>query len=156
MASAMLVVSCRPIGLMKGTITLPFSVQNFKMIEQLNGCYGRTGDSWDLSLTHWGRDKMAANILTTFSNAFSWMKTCKFRLRFHLSLFTRVQLTIFQHWPRQWLGAGQATSHYLNQWMLSLLTRPEWVKVILEQFCFEAISQGTGCRWRCLIKGILR
>ena len=25
-------------------------------------------------LTHWGRDKMAANFLTTFSNAFSWRK----------------------------------------------------------------------------------
>ena len=29
-----------------------------------------------------------------------------------------VQLTIFQHWFRQWLGADQATSHYLNQWRL--------------------------------------
>ena len=26
------------------------------------------------SLTHWGRDKMVAHFLTTFSNAFSWMK----------------------------------------------------------------------------------
>ena len=25
-------------------------------------------------LTHWGRDKMAASFLTTFSNAFSWQK----------------------------------------------------------------------------------
>ena len=29
-----------------------------------------------------------------------------------------VQLTIFQHWFRWWLGAVQATSHYLNQWWL--------------------------------------
>ena len=49
-------------------------------------------------LTHWGRDKMAAISQTTFSNAFSWMKTNEFRLRFHWSLFLRVQLTIFQHW----------------------------------------------------------
>ena len=47
-------------------------------------------------LTHWGRDKMAAIFQTTFSNAFSWMKMFKFRLRFHWSLFPRVQLTIFQ------------------------------------------------------------
>ena len=67
-------------------------------------------------LTHWGRDKMAANFLTTFSNAFSWMKMYRFRLRFHWSLFPRAQLTIFQHWFRSWLGADQATSHYLNQW----------------------------------------
>ena len=69
-------------------------------------------------LTHWGRDKMAAVSQTTLSNAFSWMKMLEFRLRFHWRLFLRVQLTIFQHWFRQWLGAGQATSHYLNQWWL--------------------------------------
>ena len=69
-------------------------------------------------LTHWGRDKMAAIFQTTFSNAFSWMKMFKLRLRFHWSLFPRVKLTIFEHWFRLWLGAGQATSHYLNQWWL--------------------------------------
>ena len=67
-------------------------------------------------LTHWGRDKMAAVSQTTLSNAFSWTKMLEFRLRFHWSLFLRVQLTIIQHWFRLWLGAGQATSHYLNQW----------------------------------------
>ena len=54
----------------------------------------------------------------TFSNAFSWMKTFEFRLKFHWSLFLRVQLTIFRHQSRWWLGAVQATSHYLNQWWL--------------------------------------
>ena len=61
---------------------------------------------------------MAAIFQTTFSNAFSWMKMFKFLLRFHWSLFPRVQLTIFQHWFRFWLGTDQATSHYLNQWWL--------------------------------------
>ena len=51
-------------------------------------------------LTHWGRDKMAAIFQTTFSNAFSWVKMYEFRLRFHWSLFPRVQLTICQHWFR--------------------------------------------------------
>ena len=51
-------------------------------------------------LTHWGWDKMAAVSQTTLSNAFSWMKMSKFRLRFHSSLFLRVQLTITQHWFR--------------------------------------------------------
>ena len=51
-------------------------------------------------LTHWGRDKMAAIFQTRFSNVFSWMKMFKSRLRFHWSLFPRVQLTIFQHWFR--------------------------------------------------------
>ena len=68
-----------------------------------------------LLLTHWGRDKMAAIFRTTFSNRFSWMKMYEFRLIYHWSLFPRVQLTIFQHWFRYWLGTEQATSHYLNQ-----------------------------------------
>ena len=61
---------------------------------------------------------MAAIFRTTFSNTFSWMKMYEFRLRFHLSLFLRIQLTILLHWFRWWLGAVQATSHYLNQWWL--------------------------------------
>ena len=60
-------------------------------------------------LTHWW---------TTFSNAFSWMKMYEFRLRFYWSLFPGVQLTIFQYWFKYWLGDEQATSHYLNQWLL--------------------------------------
>ena len=42
----------------------------------------------------------------------------EFLFKCHWSLFLRVELTIFQHWFRWWLGAGQATSHYLNQWWL--------------------------------------
>ena len=68
------------------------------------------------TLTHWGQDKMAAISQTTLSNSFSWMKIFQFRIKFDWSLFLRFQFTIFQHWFRWWLGAGQATSHYLNQW----------------------------------------
>ena len=68
--------------------------------------------------THWGRDKMAAIFLTTFWNAFSWTKTYEFRFRFYWNLFLGVQLTIYQHWFRWWLGAVQPTSHYLGQWWL--------------------------------------
>ena len=50
--------------------------------------------------THRGRGKMAAIFQTTSSNAFSWIKVYEFRLRFHGSLFLRVQLTIFQNWFR--------------------------------------------------------
>ena len=43
----------------------------------------------------------------------------EFRLKFHWILFLWVQLTIFQHWFRQWLGVVQGTSHYLNQlWLV--------------------------------------
>ena len=70
------------------------------------------------SLTHWGQDKMAAIFQMTFSNVFCWM----------------FKLTVFQHWFWQWLGTGQATSHYLNQWWPSILTHicvtwPQWVNI---------------------------
>ena len=48
-------------------------------------------------LTHWGRDKMAAISQTTLSSAFSWEKMSEFQLKFHWTLFPRVQLTTFQH-----------------------------------------------------------
>ena len=59
---------------------------------------------------------MTAVSQTTLSSAFSWMKILEFRLKFHWCLSLMVQLTIFQLWFRWWLGAGQATSQYLNQW----------------------------------------
>ena len=66
---------------------------------------------WDIKsqgplvLTHLPLDKMAAISQTTFSNAFSWMKSFVFWFKFRRSLFLRVQLTISQHWFRKWLGA---------------------------------------------------
>ena len=59
----------------------------------------------NLMFTHWGRD----------------------------ILFLRFRLTLNQHWFRQWLGAVQATSHYLNQCCRNVsqyicVTRPQWVK----------------------------
>ena len=53
-----------------------------------------------LSLNTLRPRKMADIFQTTFSNAFSWMKMYKCQLRFHWSLFPRVQLTIFHHWFR--------------------------------------------------------
>ena len=58
---------------------------------------------------------MATISQTTLLIAFSWMKMWEVWLDFQWSLFLRVLLTIFQHWFRWWLGAEQATSHYLNQ-----------------------------------------
>ena len=71
------------------TVTLRGNIWSFNTLPVLG-----------LFKTHWGREKMAAIFQTTFSYAFSWMKILKFRLRFHWSLFPRVQLTIFQHWFR--------------------------------------------------------
>ena len=43
------------------------------------------------------RDKLAAILQPTFSNASSWMKMNEFRLRFHWSSFVRVHWKKFQH-----------------------------------------------------------
>ena len=74
--------------------------------------------TWCPVLTHWGQDKIDTILQMLFSSTFSWMKMSELWLKFHWSLFLRVQITIFQHWFRKWLGAIQVTSHYLNQWWL--------------------------------------
>ena len=66
-------------------------------------------------LTHSSHDKMAAISQMTFSNAFSWMKMCEFRLTFHWSLFLRVKLTKFHHWFRWGL-------------VHICVAQPQWVK----------------------------
>ena len=104
-------------------------------------CYVRT----TFVLTHLCRDKMATILQKTLSNAFSWMKMSEFRLRFHWNFFLLAQFTIFQHRFRWWLGAVQATSHYLNQWLVSLLMhicipRPQWVNPLTlcgSHLCFS-------------------
>ena len=58
--------------------------------------------SWDWGelVNTLGLKKTATIFQTLFSNTFSWMKIYEFWLRFHWSLFVRVQLTTFQHWFR--------------------------------------------------------
>ena len=102
-------------------------------------------------LTHWGRDKIAAVSQTTLSNAFSWMKMLEFWLRFQWSWFLRVLLTIFQHWFWQWLGADQATSHYLNQcwldhWRIYASLGLNELKQTVVPFCVDDQSQFSGNR----------
>ena len=69
-------------------------------------------------LSHWSRNNMAVMFQTTFSNAVSWTKIYQFWLKFHWNLIVKVQLTIVQHWLRQWLGTNQATGHCVKQWGL--------------------------------------
>ena len=85
--------------------------------------------------THWGRDKMAATLADdTFKCKFVNENILISIKKIHWSLFLMVQLTICQHWFRLWLGAVQATNHFLNQWCYNLpthlcVTRPQWVKI---------------------------
>ena len=62
-----------------------------QMWHNCNGCRYR------YVLTHWGWDKMTAILQATHSNGFSLIKLLELQLRFHWSLFLRVQLTISQH-----------------------------------------------------------
>ena len=74
------------------------------------------GHVFPFSLTHWGRDKMAAILQTTLSSAFSWMKIFQFRLKFHWSLFIWVQLTTFQHWFRYLINGLAPTRRQAIIW----------------------------------------
>ena len=87
-------------------------------------------------------DKMSTISQTIFSIAFSWMTIFVFWFKFHWSLFVKLQLTISEHWFRYWLGAEQATSHYLNQcWPCSPThicgSRGRWVTCGLVKLSFE-------------------
>ena len=62
--------------------------------------FKNTPCSVENELTYRGRDTMAYVFQTTFSNVFSRVKMCQFRLRFPWRFFPRVQLTILQHWFR--------------------------------------------------------
>ena len=55
---------------------------------------------WYVQLTNLPLDKMAALSQTTFSNAFFWIKSFVFWLKFHWSLFLMIQLTITEYWLR--------------------------------------------------------
>ena len=99
---------------------------------------------------------------TTFSSVFYSMKMFEFRLTFHLSLFLRVQLTIFQHCFRKWLGAGQATRHYLRRWWLIYWhiyasLGPQWVEwfilctrnecKLFQRLCWIAVVSALYVHW---------
>ena len=76
---------------------------------------------------------------------------------------SRVQLTIFQHWFRYWLGTGQATSHSLKQWWLvywciyaslglnefteGKLSSPGWRNTPSCVFLFSALSNMPSYRY---------
>ena len=80
------------------------------------------------SLTHWGWYTMATIFQTTFSKAVSWMKMNEFRLQFHWRLFLGVQLKIFQHWFRWWLGTKPLSEPTMVRLPMHILvTRSQWI-----------------------------
>ena len=102
-------------------------INNIPALVQIMACC-RPGDKplsepMMVGLTHWGQDKTDAISQTTFSNAFSWMKMFEFLLKFHWSLFLRVQLTIFQR------PGDKPLSEPMMVKLLThiCITRPQWV-----------------------------
>ena len=86
-------------------------------------------------LIHRDRDEMGDICQATHLSVFSSLQKLILWQNNRWRLFLWVQLAINQHWFRQWLGAEQAISHYLNQWSPSLpthicVTRPQWVNDI--------------------------
>ena len=74
----------------------------------------------------------------------------KIRFEFHWNVFPLVQLTISQHWFRQWLGTEQTTSHYLNQcWHSSLThicgTRGRWINANMRPLRHQVFSKALLC-----------
>ena len=59
--------------------------------------------------------KQNGRLFADIFTCISWMEKYEFQSTFHWSLFQRVKLIIIHYWFRQWLGADQATCHYLNQ-----------------------------------------
>ena len=79
--------------------------------------------------THWGRAKMTA---ISEMNPFSWMKMWEFVLKFHRSLFLRVQLAIFLALIQimVWRLPGDKPlpeSMMANLPTHTCVTRPQWV-----------------------------
>ena len=85
-------------------------------------------------LTHLGWNKMATILQTTFSNAFSCMKWYEFQLRFHWSLFPRVQLNNIPALVQTMAWCPPGNKPLSEPLMVSLLThicvsRPQLVKL---------------------------
>ena len=87
--------------------TLPLQVSyvvpSMSYTRKMTAIYQERTVSWPCGwadLAQHSLDKMAASSQTIFSDAFSQMKNFVFWLKFHWSLFLRVQLTITWYWVR--------------------------------------------------------
>ena len=115
-------------------------------------------------LACWGQDKMAANLQSKFSNAYSWMNIVIFCIRSHWSSFLRVQWS-WTHWC--WVthictskltiigsdnglspGRCQATI-WTNAGILLIQTLGTNVSEILVKFIY---FHGSKCIWICCLR----
>ena len=102
------------------------------------------------TLTHCGRDKMAAIFQTTFSNAFSWMKMFKLRLRFHWSLFQKGPMNNIPALVQIMAWRRPGDKPLSEAMMVSILThicvsRLQWVKYVhwVDSVCHMSLAKST-------------
>ena len=101
----------------------------------LSQCWPRSTSPYGVIRPQWVNTlRLRKNFLTTFSNAFSWMKTYKFQLRFHGSFFpkrlinnipTLVQIRAWCQPGDKPLSEPMMTSLPMHIWV----TRLQWVKI---------------------------
>ena len=85
-----------------------------------NQCWPRSPTPNGVTRPQWvNLNKMAAILLTTFSNVSSCRKMFLFFFKFHWSLFLRVQLMISQCWLRLWLDADHVCAKPLPEPMMT-------------------------------------
>ena len=79
------------------------------------------------TLTHWGRDKMAAFSQTTLSNEFSWIKILEFRLKIPKVLINNIPaLVLILAWRRP--GDKPLSEPMLVRSLTHIcVIRPQWV-----------------------------
>ena len=88
-------------------------------------------------VTRWDWDEMAAILQTKISNEIPWIFLFSISKKNVIYTYSKRsgRLTINYHWFRKWIGAKQATNHYLNQWWSRLrthvcITRLRWLNTL--------------------------
>ena len=87
-------------------------------------------------VTHCEWDEMAAILQTTISNEIHWNFLFNFKQNvIYIYSIGSGRLAINYYWFRKWIGAKQATNHYLNQWWSRLrthvcITRLRWLNTL--------------------------
>ena len=87
-------------------------------------------------LTHWGRDKMAASFMTTFSNAFSWLKNVIISITISLKFVPKGSINNIPTLVQIMVWRRPGDKPLSEPMMVTLpthicVTRPQWVKIVI-------------------------
>ena len=103
-------------------------------------------------LIRWGREKVVTILQTTFLNWLYWMKNFEFWSQFNRRLHTKVQLTISQHWFREWLVPNRPQAFIWTndgtayQCIYVSPSHHELIKAFIQQIDVET-KYRLFCRW---------